>query len=411
MLGAIGASARRALRVRTRRCSAASRSTRPARRCPTRRSRPRTRPTRCCSPPSAARSGTRPIPAKPRPEQGLLGIRKALGLYANLRPVKIFDALRDASLAQARVPRGRGHAHRARAHRRAVLRRPGARDATSRARRPAGRPGMRAYDTMDYSEYEIERIARIAFEAARTRAQARCTASTRPTCSSRAACGARSCTASTPPSTPTSSSSTSSSTTRRCSSSATPRSSTSWSPRTCSATSSPTRPRCSPARSACSRARRSATARRSTSRATARAPDIAGQGVANPLAMLLSVELMLRYSFEMHDAADALAAAIERRARRGLAHARHRVRRGSREDRRHRRDGRPRRRARLARPRPAGTKRAPRWRGPLFVPTIPRGAGAPRPYGCCQPDPWQSSQFVLVGGGAVGPVWHNAQPF
>ena len=36
-------------------------------------------------------------PDKPRPEQGLLGIRKALGLYANLRPVKIFGALRDAS--------------------------------------------------------------------------------------------------------------------------------------------------------------------------------------------------------------------------------------------------------------------------------------------------------------------------
>lgn len=42
------------------------------------------------------------------------------------------------------------------------------------------------------------------------------------------------------------------------------------------------------------------------------APDIAGQGIANPLAMLLSVELMLRYSFELHEAADELAAAIER---------------------------------------------------------------------------------------------------
>jgi 3-isopropylmalate dehydrogenase len=41
------------------------------------------------------------------------------------------------------------------------------------------------------------------------------------------------------------------------------------------------------------------------------APDIAGQGVANPLAMLLSVELMLRYSFSMHAAADELASAIE----------------------------------------------------------------------------------------------------
>jgi 3-isopropylmalate dehydrogenase len=41
------------------------------------------------------------------------------------------------------------------------------------------------------------------------------------------------------------------------------------------------------------------------------APDIAGQGVANPLATLLSVELMLRYSFDMHAAADELAAAID----------------------------------------------------------------------------------------------------
>jgi 3-isopropylmalate dehydrogenase len=42
------------------------------------------------------------------------------------------------------------------------------------------------------------------------------------------------------------------------------------------------------------------------------APDIAGLGVANPLAMLLSVELMLRHSLGMPDAADALSAAIER---------------------------------------------------------------------------------------------------
>jgi 3-isopropylmalate dehydrogenase len=41
------------------------------------------------------------------------------------------------------------------------------------------------------------------------------------------------------------------------------------------------------------------------------APDIAGRGVANPLAMLLSVELMLRYSMHLDPAADALAAAIE----------------------------------------------------------------------------------------------------
>ena len=41
------------------------------------------------------------------------------------------------------------------------------------------------------------------------------------------------------------------------------------------------------------------------------APDIAGQGIANPLAMLLSVELMLRHSLAMHGAADTLSAGIE----------------------------------------------------------------------------------------------------
>ncbi len=40
------------------------------------------------------------------------------------------------------------------------------------------------------------------------------------------------------------------------------------------------------------------------------APDIAGQGIANPIAQILSVELMLRYSFGMDDAADELAAAV-----------------------------------------------------------------------------------------------------
>ena len=35
--------------------------------------------------------------AKVRPEQGLLKMRKELGLYANLRPIKLFDELLDAS--------------------------------------------------------------------------------------------------------------------------------------------------------------------------------------------------------------------------------------------------------------------------------------------------------------------------
>lgn len=42
------------------------------------------------------------------------------------------------------------------------------------------------------------------------------------------------------------------------------------------------------------------------------APDIAGQGIANPLAQILSVEMMLRYSFDMQDAADSIRSAIIR---------------------------------------------------------------------------------------------------
>ena len=41
------------------------------------------------------------------------------------------------------------------------------------------------------------------------------------------------------------------------------------------------------------------------------APDIAGRGVANPLAQIMSVEMMLRHSFDMGGAADAIHAAIE----------------------------------------------------------------------------------------------------
>ncbi len=42
------------------------------------------------------------------------------------------------------------------------------------------------------------------------------------------------------------------------------------------------------------------------------APDIAGKGIANPIAQILSVGLMLRYSFGMDSAADELEAAVEK---------------------------------------------------------------------------------------------------
>ena len=62
----------------------------------------------------------------PRPEQGLLGLRKGLGLYANLRPVRPFSALLDASPLRARDHRGHRPARRPRAHGRDLLRRQGA---------------------------------------------------------------------------------------------------------------------------------------------------------------------------------------------------------------------------------------------------------------------------------------------
>ncbi|MDZ4179093.1 MAG: 3-isopropylmalate dehydrogenase [Coriobacteriia bacterium] len=107
-------------------------------------------------------------PDKPRPEQGLLGIRKALGLYANLRPVKLFPALLGAStlkpealegvdmLIVRELTGGLYFGERAREY-----------DVAGAGR--DGAAGQRAYDTMEYREFEVERIARTAFEAARVR--------------------------------------------------------------------------------------------------------------------------------------------------------------------------------------------------------------------------------------------------
>ena len=60
--------------------------------------------------------------AKVRPEQGLLAIRKALGLYANLRPVAPHRVAGGRVAAAPRAARGRRSARRARAHRRHLFR-------------------------------------------------------------------------------------------------------------------------------------------------------------------------------------------------------------------------------------------------------------------------------------------------
>lgn len=107
-------------------------------------------------------------PDASRPEQGLLRIRKALGLYTNLRPVKIYDALAGASTLKPEVIKGvdmvlvrelTGGIYFGKHERFYDEDGAGA----------AGATGQRAVDVMEYCEYEVERIARQAFEAARKR--------------------------------------------------------------------------------------------------------------------------------------------------------------------------------------------------------------------------------------------------
>lgn len=101
--------------------------------------------------------------AKVRPEQGLLQMRKELGLYANLRPIKLFDELLGSSSIKPEILRGADILF--------------FRELTGDVyfgKRERLDDGNTAYDTMIYSKYEVERIARKAFEAARTRSKRLC---------------------------------------------------------------------------------------------------------------------------------------------------------------------------------------------------------------------------------------------
>jgi 3-isopropylmalate dehydrogenase len=92
-------------------------------------------------------------PDAPRPEQGLLGLRKGLGLFANLRPVRPSAALLDASPLRRERIEGTDLL---------VVR-----ELTGGIYfGDSGRDGDRAHDDCAYTVEEIERIARVAFEAA-----------------------------------------------------------------------------------------------------------------------------------------------------------------------------------------------------------------------------------------------------
>jgi 3-isopropylmalate dehydrogenase len=95
-------------------------------------------------------------PDRPRPEQGLLGLRKGLGLFANLRPVRPLAALYDASPLKLAVIEGVDLL---------VVRELTGGIYFGEKTRTAGR----ASDACVYTREEIERIARVAFRAARSR--------------------------------------------------------------------------------------------------------------------------------------------------------------------------------------------------------------------------------------------------
>jgi 3-isopropylmalate dehydrogenase len=99
--------------------------------------------------------------AKVRPEDGLLALRQGLGLFANLRPVKVLpmlidstslkpEIIKDVDLMVVRELTGGLYFGQPKKHWQTA-------------------EGRRAVDTMDYSEHEIERIVRVGFEIALTR--------------------------------------------------------------------------------------------------------------------------------------------------------------------------------------------------------------------------------------------------
>jgi 3-isopropylmalate dehydrogenase len=96
-------------------------------------------------------------PPEKRPEKGLLGIRKALGVYANLRPVKMWPALVDSSPLKNEIVSGTDMI---------IVRElnGGLYYGT-----PRSVDQDRAVNTMSYTRPEIERVARKAFQLARGR--------------------------------------------------------------------------------------------------------------------------------------------------------------------------------------------------------------------------------------------------
>jgi 3-isopropylmalate dehydrogenase len=99
-------------------------------------------------------------PKELRPETGLLGIRKALGLFSNLRPAVVFDCLKDASTLKPEVLEGTDLI--------VVRELTGGIYFGEKYRRDTEH-GQEAVDTCAYNVSEVERIVRQAFEIAQKR--------------------------------------------------------------------------------------------------------------------------------------------------------------------------------------------------------------------------------------------------
>ena len=95
---------------------------------------------------------------KVRPEQGLLKMRKELGLYANLRPIKLFDELLEASSIKPEILKGSDILFFRELTGDVYFGEKGRKD-----------DGATAFDLMIYQRYEIERIAHKAFKSAQIR--------------------------------------------------------------------------------------------------------------------------------------------------------------------------------------------------------------------------------------------------
>lgn len=101
------------------------------------------------------------LPGDCRPEKALLGIRAALELFTNLRPAKLYKALKDECPLRPDIAAGGFDLMMVRELTGGIY-------FGERGRRE-GKYGEEAYDTECYSKMEIERIARVAFETARKR--------------------------------------------------------------------------------------------------------------------------------------------------------------------------------------------------------------------------------------------------